>query len=104
VDIFYEKVMTDPQLKPFFDGVDMARQKNKQKAFLTYAFGGAPNYSGKNLREAHKKLIEKGMNSTHFDAVMDHLGNTLRELNVPNDLIQEAAQIAMSTRNDVLNR
>jgi len=35
---------------------------------------------------------------------MGHLGNTLRELNVPNDLIQEAAQIAMSARNDVLNQ
>jgi hemoglobin len=81
----------------------MARQRNKQKSFLTYAFGGAQNYSGKNMREAHKRLVEKGMNSLHFDAVMGHLGNTLKELNVPNDLIQEAARIAMSTKNDVLN-
>ena len=96
--------MADPKLKPFFDGVDMARQRNKQKAFLTFAFGGAPNYSGKNMREAHRHLVEKGMNSTHFDAVMQHLGNTLKELNVPNELIREAAQIAQSTKNDVLNR
>jgi len=80
------------------------RQRNRQKAFLTYAFGGAPNYSGKNMREAHKHLVAKGMNSLHFDAVMRHLGNTLKELNVPTDLIQEAARIAMSTKNDVLNR
>ena len=91
-------------MKPFFDGVDMARQKNKQKAFLTYAFGGAPNYSGKNMREAHKRLAEKGMNASHFDAVMGHLGNTLKELNVPNDLIQEAAKIAMSTKQNLLNQ
>lgn len=82
----------------------MVRQRSKQKAFLTYAFGGAPNYSGKNMRDAHKKLVEKGMNSTHFDAVMGHLGNTLKELNVPNELIQEAAKIAMSTKNDILNQ
>ena len=82
----------------------MVRQRNKQKAFLTYAFGGAPNYYGKNMREAHKRLVEQGMNSLHFDAVISHLGNTLKELNVPNDLIREAAQIAMSTKNDVLNR
>ncbi len=104
VDILYEKVITDPKLKPFFDGVDMNRQRNKQKAFLTYAFGGAPNYSGKNMRDAHKHLVAKGMNSTHFDAVMKHLGATLTELNVPNDLIQEAAQIARSVKDDVLNR
>jgi hemoglobin len=82
----------------------MARQRNKQKAFLTYAFGGAPNYSEKNIREAHKKLVEKGIKATHFDTVIGHLGNTLKELNVPNDLIQEAAQIAMSTKHDILNR
>ena len=104
VDVFYQKVIADPKLKPFFDGVDMNRQRNKQKAFLTYAFGGAPNYSGKNMRDAHKHLVAKGMNSTHFDAVMGHLGATLQELNVPADLIQEAAQIAQSVKNDVLNR
>jgi hemoglobin len=52
-------VISDAELRPFFDGIDMARQRNKQKAFLTYAFGGAPNYSGKNMREAHKRLVEK---------------------------------------------
>ena len=104
MDLFYEKVIADAKLKPFFGGVDMSRQKNKQRAFLTYAFGGAPNYSGKNLRSAHQKLVEKGMNGTHFDAVMGHLGATLKELNVPDNLIREAAEIAMSTRNDVLNR
>ena len=96
--------MIDSELKPFFDGVDMVLQKKKQKAFLTYAFGGAPHYSGKNLREAHKRLVEMGMNSIHFDAVIDHLENTLKELNVPNELIQEVARISMSTKNDVLNR
>ncbi|MCH7622995.1 MAG: group 1 truncated hemoglobin [Nitrospinae bacterium] len=104
VDIFYEKVIADPQLKPFFDGVDMARQRNKQKAFLTYAFGGAPIYSGKNMREAHKRLVEKGMNSFHFDAVLSHLKNTLKELSVPSELIREATQIVKSIKKDVLNR
>jgi len=36
--------------------------------------------------------------------VMEHLGATLKELNVPAELLAEAAAIAESTRNDVLNR
>ena len=104
VGLFYDKVMNDNNLKPFFDGVDMTRQKGKMKIFLTYAFGGAQNYSGKNMREAHKQLVQKGLKESHFNKVMEHLGNTLRELNVPNEMIQEAAAIAMSTKNDVLNR
>jgi methyl-accepting chemotaxis protein len=104
VGVFYEKVMTDSSLKPFFAGVDMSRQQGKMKLFLTYAFGGAQNYSGKNMRDAHKQLVAKGLNETHFNKVMEHLGNTLKELNVPGNLIQEAAAIAISTKNDVLNR
>lgn len=104
VDIFYQKVIADSRIKHFFDAVDMSRQRNKQKAFLTFAFGGAPNYPGKNLREAHKKLVDMGLKDEHFDAVIENLGATLQELNVPEDLIQEAAAIALSTRDDVLNR
>ncbi|MBC8284685.1 MAG: HAMP domain-containing protein [Nitrospinae bacterium] len=104
VDIFYAKVLKDVRILKFFQGVDMTQQRRKQKSFLTFAFGGAPNYSGKNLREAHKRLVEKGMNDSHFDAVIENLGATLKELNVPNELIQEAASIAISTRNEILNR
>lgn len=104
VDIFYEKVLADERIKHFFQGVDMAEQRKKQKVLLTFAFGGAPNYSGKNLRQAHKKLVEKGLNDSHFDAVIENLGATLTELNVPGELIEEAAAIALSTRQDVLDR
>ena len=40
VDVFYRKVLSDPRIAEFFDSVDMDRQRAKQKAFLTYAFGG----------------------------------------------------------------
>jgi hemoglobin len=42
------------------------------------------------------------MNGSHFDAVMEHLGATLHELNVPEELIAEAAGIALGARSDVL--
>lgn len=102
---FYEKVLADNRIKHFFEGVDMKLQENHQKRFLTYAFGGSPEYSGKNMRAAHKRLVDKmGLNDTHFDAVMENLAATLKELGVADDLIGEAASIGKSTRNDVLNR
>lgn len=104
VDIFYDKVLSDSRINTFFENLDMKQQRRKQKAFLTFAFGGAPNYSGKNLREAHKYMVEKGLNEDHFNAVIENLGATLQELNVPENLIQEAAEIAISTKNDILNR
>lgn len=104
VDVFYRKVLADDRINNFFDGVDMEAQAAKQKAFLTFAFGGPNNYTGKDMRDGHAHLVEKGLNDSHFDAVMENLGATLQELNVPDDLIQEAAAIAESVRNDVLGR
>lgn len=102
VDIFYRKVLADDRINQFFENVDMDKQAAKQKAFLTMAFGGPHNYSGTDMRKGHAHLVERGLNGSHFDAVMEHLGATLTELNVPADLIGEAAAIAEGTRNDVL--
>jgi hemoglobin len=76
-------------------------QRAKQKAFLTLAFGGPNRYSGEDLRKAHARMK---LTEADFDAVMEHLGATLVQLNVPAPLIGEAAAIASSVKNDVLNR
>jgi hemoglobin len=103
VDIFYRKVLSDDTLSLFFDAVDMEIQHAKQKSFLTVAFGGPNNYDGKDMREAHKGLVARGMNESHFNAVAGHLQATLEEMNVSADLIAEVMAIAGSTKSDVLN-
>lgn len=100
VDIFYRKVLSDPLISHFFDSVDMDRQIGKQKAFLTMAFGGPNNYSGQDMRNAHKHLK---LNEAHFGAVAGHLKSTLEELKVPANLIAAVMGIAASTHDDVLN-
>lgn len=101
VDIFYRKVLRDPRINHFFASVDMEKQHAKQKAFLTVAFGGPNKYSGKDMRagHAHLKLTDE-----HFDAVVENLGNTLKELGVSDADIAAVAAVAETTRNDVLNR
>ena len=104
VDIFYRKVLKDNRINRFFTGVDMDRQAAKQKAFLTMAFGGPNNYSGLDMRRGHAHLVAQGLNDSHFDAVVENLGATLKELNVPDALIAQVAAIAETTRNDVLGK
>ena len=101
VDLFYRKVLADDRISSFFDTVDMDAQRAKQKAFLTFAFGGPNSYTGRDMRKAHEsmKLTEE-----HFTAVMENLGATLQELGVPEALIGKAAAIAMSVKGDVLNK
>ena len=66
---------------------------------MTYAFGGAGSYDGKDLVAAHAHLIrDKGLGLPHFDAVAGHLVATLTELGVAKPLIDEAAGVVLSTR------
>ena len=104
VDLFYRKVLADDRVSNFFDGIDMDEQRAKQKSFLTMMFGGPHDYTGKDLREAHKRLVDDGMNDSHFDVVAVHLQNALEELGVSGDLVKEVMTLAASTRDDVLNR
>ncbi|MFM8331561.1 MAG: group I truncated hemoglobin [Candidatus Methylumidiphilus sp.] len=134
VDIFYRKVLADERISHFFDDVDMDKQAGKQKAFLTMAFGGPHHYTGQDMRNAHAHLadrswkrytltrhmqqnrgkrgrskaetaeLERGLHDSHFDAVLQHLDDSLSELGVADNLRAQVAAIAESTRNDVLGR
>lgn len=104
VDVFYRRVLADPLVNHFFDDTDMDAQRSKQKAFLTMAFGGPNEYTGKDLSDAHRDLVRRGMNDSHFDAVAGHLQATLEELGVPEAETGEVMTIAGGTRDAVLCR
>ncbi len=104
VDIFYRKVLADQRVNHFFDGIDMEQQIIKQKGFLTMVFGGPNHYTGKGMREGHRHLVQMGLNDTHVDIIIEHLGATLNELGVDDNDIHQVATIANSVRDDVLDR
>jgi hemoglobin len=104
VDVFYRKVLSDDRISRFFDDIDMDLQIAKQKAFLTMIFGGPVAYTGKDMRTGHARLVERGLNDSHVDIVIELIGDSLRELGVSEELIAKVAAIAESARTDVLNR
>ena len=104
VDLFYRRMLGDDRVARFFAGVDMDRQAAKQKAFLTMVMGGPHNYTGKDMRTGHKHLIAQGLNDTHVDVVIEHLGAVLKELGASDAQIGQVAALANSVRNDVLDR
>lgn len=104
VDIFYRKVLMDDRISRFFEGVDMERQAAKQKGFLTMVTGGPNSYSGKDMRTGHAHLVRMGLDDSHVDAVIEDLGETLRELGVSEDRIARVAALANSVRDDILGR
>lgn len=104
VEVFYRKVLADYRINRFFDNTDMERQAAKQKAFLTMAFGGPNDYSGKDMRNGHARFVKMGLGDSHFNAVMEHLSATLVDLSVPPALIAQVIALAETTRTDVLNK
>ena len=101
VDLFYTKVLPDNRVKHYFEDVNMKRQANKQKEFLSAAFGGPEPWSGKDMRKAHAHLHLK---EADFNVIAGHLQATLEELKVKPELIKQAMAIAASTKDAVLNR
>jgi hemoglobin len=103
VDLLYKKFVEDPLLAPFFNELDLAAQLQKLVGFMGWAFGAEHLYSGRDLGEAHARLVrERGLTDVHFDAVVIHLGAALRELGVADDLVAEALTIVDGVRGQVL--
>ncbi|MCP5053626.1 MAG: group 1 truncated hemoglobin [bacterium] len=104
VELFYKKVLADERITRFFEGINMRSLYGHQKAFLTYAFSGNDSFPGQSMQDPHQRfLVEMGLSDEHFDALMEDLGSTLKELGIPDDLIAETEHIAQSTRSCVLN-
>src|SRR5262249_8662597 len=99
VDSFYERVLADPQLNPFFTGVDMNRLKRHQVLLISQALGGPAAYDGRELHSAHAGL---DISSDDFSRVVDHLGATVEEGRVEQDIIGRVGEVLGSTKDDIV--
>ena len=100
VDIFYGKVLADPELNDYFADTDMGRVRAHQRAFLTAALGGPNAYAGRDMGTAHAGL---GVTESAFDAVVGHLAATLTELSVPDDVIAEIAGALLPLKSEIVS-
>jgi hemoglobin len=101
VGAFYDRVVADPELAPFFSGVELRRLRAHQRAFLAMALGGPSNYQGRRLADAHQHLA---IGDRHVDLVAGHLAAVLTELGVCPDLIDEVITAVDGLRDTVLGR
>jgi len=100
VEEFYQRVLDDEQLSPFFEDSTIPHLKMHQLEFFKLAFGcpsknnDAPVDVAEFLREKHRRLfVEQGLNETHFDLVAGHFVATLQHLSINEELIDEAVGV-----------
>lgn len=74
---FYERVLDDPKLAPFFMHVPIDRLRRMQGEFFSAALGGPTPYQGRVIAHAHQRLP---ITRQHFQHFVGHLFETLRDL------------------------
>lgn len=79
MDAFYERVLADPMLRPFFEDVAMDTLRRMQREFFAAALGGPMAYAGRSLAEIH---AGRGIQLKHLRRFLDHLLATLRDQGV----------------------
>ena len=104
VELFYDRVLADPALAPFFPRTDMATLRARQVMFVSMLLGGSRSFTGRDLTAAHAGARAEGLTDAHFDALLGHFDASLRELNVAEDYTREIVALLETTRAAVLGR
>lgn len=86
IDEFYDRVVADPELKPFFKNVSMAKLRRMQHEFFSAALDGPITYTGKPLGHVHHG---RGISKHHFSLYVGHLLNTLQDFAFKEQDVQE---------------
>lgn len=101
VDDFYNRVLADPQLAPFFAGTNMNRLKGRQVEFFSAALGGPHVYAGQPMRAVH---AGRGISRADFDKVAGHLTGSLTAAGVPGALVIQVMGAIGPLADDIVSR
>ncbi|CAB9521867.1 MAP kinase-activated protein kinase 2 (Fragment) [Seminavis robusta] len=108
VDTFYQRIIQDAFLAPFFDGVNMAVLASHQYKFLEalMAFASTqvvvvevPLDKVQFLLAKHDRMFrEKGLSEEHLDLVLEHLEAAFQEHCVDDAVLQEIMEVLKGLR------
>ena len=80
VDDFYDRLLADEDLGPFFADADMEKLRRTQTDFLCQAAGGPETYDAEPVREAH---LHVPFEPAHIERAVDLLYGSLDAFDVP---------------------
>ena len=86
IDDFYDRVLADPELNPFFKNTSMDKLRRMQREFFSAALDGPITYTGEPLSHVHHG---RGITKRHFALYVDHLIDTLRDHGIIDQDVQD---------------
>jgi hemoglobin len=99
VDDFYARLVADPELARYFEGIDLPQLRRHQTALLVQVTGGPVEYSGRALAEGHAGL---DITPEAFDQVVGHLVATLTDLGVSAEDIGQVGAALTAHRDEIV--
>lgn len=100
VELFYDKVLVDPELAGYFTDVNMPEQRRHLALMLAVVLGGPNEYAGRGLAEAHRPL---NIPPAHYAMVGQHLTATLSELGAPADIVADVQVVLGQVQDQVVS-
>jgi hemoglobin len=100
--LFYDKILQDDNLRHFFEGVDVAHLRSRQAMLISMLLGGRV-YTGKDIRDAHARSRDQGLNGAHFDLFLQHFRAALEEVGVMPENAEKVMKRLESKRGSVLD-
>jgi hemoglobin len=101
VDEFYDRLVEDETLGPFFEDADLERLRRTQTDFLCEAAGGPETYDAEPVREAH---LHVPFTEDHIVRAVEILSETLDEYDVPDEDAEKVIQAIAQYRDELLAR
>ncbi len=83
---FYDRVLEDKELEPFFLESPMAKLRTMQFELFSAALGGPVEYTGKPLDEVH---FGRGITKRHLGIFLNHLLASLSAMNLDDQDVQD---------------
>ncbi|MFB6280403.1 MAG: truncated hemoglobin [Haloferacaceae archaeon] len=99
VDDFYDRLLADDELGPFFEDADMEKLRRTQTDFLCEAAGGPETYDAEPVREAH---LHVPFTPAHIRRAVELLYESLDEFDVPDDDADRVVQAVAAYEEDLL--
>lgn len=95
---FYQRILKDRELAPFFRGVSMNRLQKVQTDFFVAALSGQ-RWRGRDLKTVHAGMA---LNDRHFDLTAGHLTDALKAAGVPLPRVGEILALVSTLRSQIV--
>ena len=100
VDRLYLLILADPELSPYFIGVDLPRLKAHLAALLGRVLGGPDEYAGRDLVQSHHGM---GITREHYRKVSDYLTSVLWNLGAAEDILAAVSMTLVSVEDQIVD-